>query len=487
VSPTDRPLPETFGIALSPRVRVCDGGRSLVGGGAVLRLAPPAAAVVDRLPVAVGTDPVTAAVARLLLDKGAADPWWAAEAGADGEVDDVTVVVPTHGRADAVAALLAGLPPQLAVVVVDDGSPDPAPLARVAKEHGALLVRHDVNRGPAAARNTGIRAARTPCVALVDSDVVPEPGWLAVLRRHLDDPGVAVVGPRVLGAAGVRPASWVERYEAARSSLDLGPTPAAVRVHGAVAYLPSACLLVRVAAVLDPDGTAGGFDEALRSGEDVDLVWRLLEAGWTVRYEPAATVRHDHRVRVGPWLARKAFYGTSAAPLAARHPGAVAPLVATPWTAVWSLALLAQRRWSAPLAAATLGLAVVGTARRLEGSEHPVRESLGLAAQGAVAATWQTASGLTRHYWPLAAVWAVRSRAGRRALLVAAVGEGLADRRRVRSTQPAMAYVVAHRLDDLAYGAGLWWGVLRARSPRALLPVLRRGRGSRRPRRPRRP
>ncbi|MDO9455531.1 mycofactocin biosynthesis glycosyltransferase MftF, partial [Nocardioides sp.] len=344
-------LPAGFGFALSTRTHACDDGRSLVGaGGRVVRLSAVAAAVVARAPLTVADDEdgaVAAQVARLLLDRGLADPWWPTPAPADADVTDVTVVVPTRGRAGAVAGLLASLPEGLPVVVVDDGSDDPALVGAVAAEHGARCVRHPRNLGPAAARNTGLRAVRTAYVAFVDSDVRPDAGWLGVLRRHLDDPAVALVAPRVLGRShrpgGVRE-SWVERYEKDRSSLDLGPHPAAVRVHSAVSYLPSACLVARVEAL------GGGFDEDLRAGEDVDLVWRLLADGHGVRYEPAATVRHDHRTRLGAWLGRKAFYGTSAAPLAARHPGAVAPLVVTPWTVVWSVALLAQRRWSLPVA-----------------------------------------------------------------------------------------------------------------------------------------
>ncbi|GEP36470.1 mycofactocin system glycosyltransferase [Nocardioides psychrotolerans] len=465
-------LPADFGVALSSTVHVCDGGRSLVGGGRVLRLSSSAAEVVATFPSAVGGGQVAQQVARRLLDAGVADPWWADPPPRDDDVGDVTVVVPTRDRAGAVAGLIASLPPGLPVVVVDDGSTDPGSLAAVAAEHGARLVRHPRNLGPAAARNSGLRAVRTAYVVFCDSDVRPDPGWLGALRRHLDDPAVALVGPRVLGLQGLGQGagSWVERYEQDRSSLDLGPTPAAVRVHGAVAYLPSACLLARVADL----GT--GFDEAMRSGEDVDLVWRLLGEGKGVRYEPAAVVRHDHRTRPRAWLARKAFYGTSAAPLAARHPGAVAPVVITPWTVVWSVALLAQRRWSAPVAVLALAGTTASLARRLEDSERPARAAAVLALEGAVASTWQVGAGLTRHYWPLGLVWALRSGRGRRAVLVAAAAEGLADRRRVRSGLGVVPYVLVHRLDDLAYGSGVWWGALRARSPRALLPVLRRGR-----------
>ncbi|KGN38877.1 hypothetical protein N803_08540 [Knoellia subterranea KCTC 19937] len=86
---------------------------------------------------------------------------------------------------------------------------------------------------------------------------------------------------------------------------------------------------------------------------------------------------------------------------------------------------------------------------------------------------WQTAAALNRHYWPLTVLLATRSPRARRALVVAAVAEGLADRHRVHAELDPVRYVVAHRLDDLAYGAGLWFGVLRMRSMAALRPDVR--------------
>ncbi|WP_442940273.1 glycosyltransferase family 2 protein [Nocardioides sp. B-3] len=65
-------------------------------------------------------------------------------------------------RAPDLARLLDALPPSVPVIVVDDGSRDPSAIARVTADHGARLVVHDVNRGPAAARNTGLRHVATP-------------------------------------------------------------------------------------------------------------------------------------------------------------------------------------------------------------------------------------------------------------------------------------------------------------------------------------
>lgn len=467
--PADPVLPDGFGFALGPVTRVCDDGRTLVAGATVLRLSAAAAEVVARVPVLAGDGDSARRLARLLLDRDVAVPWWRDPAGIDDAVTDVTVVVPIQDRSASLARLLASLPTGVPVIVVDDGSADPEALRAVCQEFGARLLAHRVNRGPAAARNTGLAQVRTPYVAFCDSDVLPEPGWLATLRRHLDDPRVALVAPRVAGAEPRPGDGWLDRYEQARSALDLGEEAAAVRVHGRVSYLPSACVVGRVAALAD------GFDEQMRSGEDVDLVWRLLEAGWLVRYQPDAQVRHDHRTELGPWLARKAFYGTSAAPLAQRHRDSVAPMVITGWSAVFTTALLAQRRWSIPVAAGAAGVTAVISARRLS-SPHPWRLAGVLTLEGAVASAWQAGSALTRHYWPVAAVACLFSRRARRAVAVAAVADGLADWRRVRPRLDPVRYLAARRLDDLGYGWGLWQGALRSRSAAALRPQVKRRR-----------
>ena len=98
--------------------------------------------------------------------------------------------------------------------------------------------------------------------------------------------------------------------------------------YGTVSYVPSAAIICRRSVLKE----LGGFDETLKSGEDVDLCWRFIEAGARLRYEPIALVAHDHRTQMRDWFARKSFYGESAAPLSVRHPGKTAPLVISGWT-----------------------------------------------------------------------------------------------------------------------------------------------------------
>jgi mycofactocin system glycosyltransferase len=464
-------LPDGFAVHLDPSTDVRDGGAALLGGSPLrlLRLAPPARGLLDgdRLVV---RDATTAALAARLLDAGVAHP--DLTGGDDGAV---TVVVPVRDRTAGVVRLLAALRAdpdtrEARVVVVDDGSADPAALAAGARDAGAQLLRHDISRGPAAARNAGLQGAGTDLVAFVDSDCVPRPGWLGVLRRHLRDPRLAVVAPRIVALPAAR-AGWVQRYEAVDGALDMGARPAPVRPFSAVSYVPSAALLVRRSAI------GAGFDERMPVAEDVDLVWRLAAAGWRVRYEPAAEVAHEHPATTAAWLRRRAFYGTGAALLAARHGSAVAPVVVSRWSAAaWLLVLTGTRRGGGPSLAAAAGLLGVGTARlarRLAGPHG--RPPLALAARlvvGGTALGGRTlARAATRHHWPLAAAVSIASRRARRVLLTAALAEAAPAWWPHRASIGPVAFLTARRLDDLAYGAGLWVGALRAKDLRALLPA----------------
>jgi hypothetical protein len=183
--------------------------------------------------------------------------------------------------------------------VVDDGSVDAEAVGAVARRHGASVLRRDSCGGPAAARNTGLAASRRPLVAFVDSDCVIDAGALLDVAGHLADPCVAVAAPRIVGDP----------------ALDLGTDEALVQPDARVSYVPTTAVVVRRTAVED----VGGFDELLRYGEDVDLVWRLVRAGWSVRYDPSAVAHHDAPTSWSARLARRYHYGTSAGPLASRH------------------------------------------------------------------------------------------------------------------------------------------------------------------------
>jgi mycofactocin system glycosyltransferase len=312
----------------------------------------------------------------------------------------VSVVIPTYGRVP-MADVEAD-----EVIVVDDASGVPATIHRA------------VRGGAAAARNDGLRAARNEIVALLDSDTVPRPGWLEPLLAHFNDPMVDIVAPRIVPLV---PGG----YEAAHSPLDRGPDAARVVPYGRVPFVPGAALLVR---------RHVRFDETLRGGEDVELVWRTPY----VRYEPRAQVAHAHRTAPRAWLARRVHYGRTAAAIARRHPGRARPLHVSPWTtAAWAAALAGRPRTA---------LAITAAATALLAREVDPRTAARLAALGTLRSGRVVADALTRHWWPLALVHP--------------------RTRLALFTKPPLAL-----LDDLAYGAGVWAGCARHRTVDPLLPA----------------
>jgi mycofactocin system glycosyltransferase len=263
----------------------------------------------------------------------------------------------------------------------------------------------------------------------------------------------------------------VQRYEALAGALDMGDRAAPVRPLSAVSYVPSAALLARRTAL------GSGFDEGMPVAEDVDLVWRLTRAGWRIRYEPAAEVAHEHPGTTAAWLRRRAFYGTGAALLAVRHGSAVAPVVLSRWSAAaWALVLAGARPRGRPFLAAAAGLLGAGAVRlacRLAapGGRPPLLLATRLVLGGTATGGRTLARAVTRHHWPLAVPLAIGSRSARRWVLLAAVVDAAQAWWPHRRAIGPLAYGAARRLDDLAYGAGLWVGAVRARDPRALLPA----------------
>lgn len=458
-------LPAGFAVRLAPGVRVRENGRTLIGG-APIRVNHLSTRARDlmRDGTMVVTDTTTGRLADQLLDSGMAEPVTALLAPI--ALDQVTCVIPVRDRPVELDRLLASLGGALRVVVVDDASIDPERTATTAARHGAELIPLHRNVGPAGARNAGLREVTTPYVVFVDSDVVIDPDSVARLLRHLHDPQVALVAPRIRSLD--RDDSWIGRYEAARSSLDLGRVSALVRPQSTIAWVPSAVLVARVEALGE------GFDSSMTVGEDVDLVWRLDAEGWRIRYDSDIAARHDHRTSPGGWLRRKAFYGTGAAPLAARHGAKVAPAVLTPIGAATAVAILAQRRWSVPATILLSGVMASRLTRALNNSEHPVRTATELTALGMSANLAQLMHLLLRHWWPVAALGTLFSSRLRRALIAAAAADFLIERRRLECDLDPIRFAAARRLDDLAYGAGLWSGAFRQRSVRALLPYVRR-------------
>ncbi len=444
----------------------------------LLRLRPPADAVIDALAAGGTLSNVLAAVpsdrrraaSRLvdsLIERGLVHPVLPADS--TRSLADVTIVIPVHNRAASLRRLLLALGPLrergLTLIVVDDGSDDGS--GDNAVTYASTVLRNERAAGPAAARNAGAAIIVTPLVAFLDSDVVPRRGWLDSCLGHLDATGASradLVAPRIVGLADTG-GSAIERYEHVRSPLDLGVEPSLIAPLTKVAYVPAAALVMRT----DAFRSLSGFDAALPVGEDVDLIWRLHAAGAVMRYEPAAEVAHDHRNELVALLRRRMQYGTSAGELDQRHPGLVPPAVLSPWSALaWGLAFLH------PIGTVAGAGVALATAERLTTllPQLSRRDARTLALRGHLAAGRQIADAATRTWFPATVAGAFFSRRCRLLLAAGIVGQGWREHRRTRPALRLPTFLALRASDDAAYGIGVWIGSIRTRTFGALLPKI---------------
>jgi N-acetylglucosaminyl-diphospho-decaprenol L-rhamnosyltransferase len=199
---------------------------------------------------------------------------------------------------------LAALP-GVRVTVVDNASPDHS-LATIADIEGIDVVRSERNGGFAYGCNLGVARGSAPYVLFLNPDARIDAASLdalvAVLRT---DSRAALVGPCILDDDGSLAFS-LRRFPRLRSTFakalflhrvlplarwtdELVRDRAAYERPATVEWVSGACMLVR----RDAYEAIGGFDEGLfLYCEDTDLCLRLWQAGHTVRFEPAALVRH---------------------------------------------------------------------------------------------------------------------------------------------------------------------------------------------------
>ena len=247
----------------------------------------------------------------------------------------VSVVVPTYQRMDVLPEVLEAIDAQwvpeglapggFEVVVVDDGSGDPTAAFLAGRTAGRgpelppFRVLSQENRGPAAARNAGVEAARGELVAFLGDDTVPSPGWLAAHlaahRARRDDPRpTAVVG-----------------YTGWHPRMRLNPFLRYINEHG---------LQFGYALIDDPEDVPFNFfytsnlslpRELLRA-EPFDLdfpypAWEDIEAGYRMAarsmrlvYEPQAVTAHDHPTTLQRFAVRQEKAGYSAVVFHRLHP-----------------------------------------------------------------------------------------------------------------------------------------------------------------------
>ena len=232
----------------------------------------------------------------------------------------VSVVVPVLNGEATIGDMLRGITahsprvPQLEIIVVDNGSTD-ATREIVSRYEGVRLLSES-RRGPAAARNTGLRQATGEVILHCDADTLPTRRWIAELASCFIDPQVNLAAGRTLSFP---PTTAVERYLAALlydASVTISRT--------VLPFVPSMNMAVRRSAAL----AIGGWNEDMMTSEDVDFSTRLLNRyPGQIFYAPDAVLFHRNRSSDAA-LRRQAWtYGEGVADTYRRYPDIV------PWGA----------------------------------------------------------------------------------------------------------------------------------------------------------
>jgi glycosyltransferase involved in cell wall biosynthesis len=210
----------------------------------------------------------------------------------------ISVIIPVYNRAGLIGPVIEALlnqqtPPQLLpspieIIIVDDGSTDNT--GDVVRSYPVKYIRQE-NRGPASARNRGFRESKGEIVAFIDSDCIARPGWLEKLLSGFDSPEVGAVA----GSYDIaNPESLLSRLIHAEIKWRHSRFSRFIRAFGSY----------NVAIRREVLEGLGGFDETYRtaSGEDNDLSYRLLKAGYKIRFVPQALVAHYHTEKLFKYL-----------------------------------------------------------------------------------------------------------------------------------------------------------------------------------------
>lgn len=217
-----------------------------------------------------------------------------ARAAAPVDTRHVTVVLPTYNRKESLRRCLEGLFAcdveglVVDVWVIDDGSGDgTGEMFRelAAAYRGPLRLRYhrQENAGHSAAVNTGIRLAETDLVLNIDDDCAPHPRWIRALVETPWDRGIGAVGGQLVG---VERGNWVTRYCRFLKYNEFPPDDGPVKFVNSA----SSCYLRQA---LDE---VGGFETLLcLGGEDIEVAWRMVLAGYRLVYQPEAINYHYHR------------------------------------------------------------------------------------------------------------------------------------------------------------------------------------------------
>jgi len=235
-----------------------------------------------------------------------------------GEIErapaEICAVICTHDRTELLCRALHSLAEQslrpAEILVIDNAPSDSSTRHLMLERFPDVGYVCEPKPGLNFARNRALRETQREIVAYMDDDAVADPDWiLRTAEVFAESPRIAICTGRV---RAYRLETEAQRLFEAQGGFDRGtqrihmPRDAGHRlmqglraplIAWSIAIGVGACLAVRRSSLR----TIGNFDialdlgAALPGGGDVDVIWRSLDAGFEVVYEPRAVVLHEHR------------------------------------------------------------------------------------------------------------------------------------------------------------------------------------------------
>ena len=232
---------------------------------------------------------------------------------------ELSVIIPAYNREKALKECLTALVNQdypsdkFEIIIIDDGSGDgTSGMADVfMRDYGNIKYVRQLHKGPAAARNLGIREASAEITAFTDSDCIPESSWARkIVQAHTEDKDAAIIG----GLTMVDPRNIKAMVS---QSLSDGAMSVKLGAKNEFIFFPTCNVSFKKKLVGEK------FDEAfpLPAGEDLEFFWRAFKKGCKFKYRPEIIVTHNCHLGLGSFLRQAFMYGRGNYLAKYIHPG----------------------------------------------------------------------------------------------------------------------------------------------------------------------